>query len=895
MNSFRASGFAGAALLIIGLSVGPSYSQVGTSQLSGKATDAEVGVPWTGSRGIQQTSMGIMEHQRRLEPFRRPRPQKPEFEVERKYLPQNPQSVDQVSWPTVQTLQKPTSILAPQALGISFTGSTLADKGLFPPDCMGDAGPTQYIVDVNNRIRSFVKSTGVADGVLDVDPDVFFSPVLTPLGGSVADNFTTDPRIRYDRHSGRWFVIMIDVPLSSTSALLPNRVMIGVSDAGIVTSGTVWTLFYYRHDSVGTTPNNDSNNFADYPTLGVDPNALYIGDNVFTLAGSYVGTSGFVVRKSSILDSGPIVVTAFRNLTGSTIGPGPFTPQGVDNLDAGATEGYFIGVDNRTFGTLMLRRITNPGGTPSISGNISLTVSSTSNPLKVPHLGNTGGTNGRLDALGDRLFAAMIRNASLWTAHNIGVNNSGTITSANRTGSRWYEIINLTTSPSLRQSGTVYDPSAPNDGNQLSYWIPAIAVSGQGHVAMAFSVAGVNSYVNAAAVGRLSGDALGTMQSLTVYTSSSTAYNPPGDPGGSSGRRWGDYSLTRVDPNDDMTMWTIQEFCNATNSYGERVVQLMAPPPATPSGVSPTEIAPAASTTVTVTGTSASGSGFYDPGSGYANRISASLTGATGSVGTVSVNAITYNTPTSVAFTLNSTGCSGNFFVTITNPDGQSASSASALLNVNPALPIELTSFQGSYQKAGGVLLEWTTVSEVDNLGFEVQRSGVMEGAYVALQDGFVPGHGTTLVPQQYRYLDRAAEQQFPYYRLKQIDMDGSMHFSDPISVMPGAATALRLIPKEFSLDANDPNPFTPTTALRYQLTVACNVKLSVFDLLGREVVVLVDEPKAPGSYEVKFDAGGISSGVYLYRLEAGNPSTGSGPRAESSVFVQTKRLVLLK
>src|SRR6185437_5936317 len=95
----------------------------------------------------------------------------------------------------------------------------------------------------------------------------------------------------------------------------------------------------------------------------------------------------------------------------------------------------------------------------------------------------------------------------------------------------------------------------------------------QGHVAFGFSTAGTPYRIDAATNGRLTTDALGQLGTPTIYTASSTAYNPPGDPGDSvSGRRWGDYSFTSVDPLDDMTMWTIQEFCNATNSYGVRAV-----------------------------------------------------------------------------------------------------------------------------------------------------------------------------------------------------------------------------------------------------------------------------------------------------------------------------------
>jgi hypothetical protein len=153
----------------------------------------------------------------------------------------------------------------------------------------------------------------------------------------------------------------------------------------------------------------------DYPTLGIDANALYIGGNNFcgSPTQTFNSTDGYVVRKSSILSAGPLVVTAFRGLVATSTGAGPFTPRGVDNYDSASNEGYFIGVDNASFGTLMLRRVSTPGATPTISANISIGVNTTEFPITVPHLGNTGSTNGNLDGLDDRLFAAHIRNGRL--------------------------------------------------------------------------------------------------------------------------------------------------------------------------------------------------------------------------------------------------------------------------------------------------------------------------------------------------------------------------------------------------------------------------------------------------------------------------------------------------
>jgi len=574
-----------------------------------------------------------------------------------------------------------TEIAAGQTTGVNFTGATLFDTQAFPPDSMGAAGPSQFIVAVNGRIRSFNKTTGTADGVLNVNPDVFFQSVMTP---PATNNFTSDPRIRYDRLSGRWFLIIIDVP--GQSGAIPNRILLAVSDSAVITPSTVWTFFQFQHDQVTPTSSKDTGKFADYPTLGIDANALYIGVNLFGTRGqgTFANTTAFVVRKSSILGAGPIVVTAFRELVSNNPNEGgPYTPQGVDNYDPGATEGYFIGVDSAFYGRLKLIRVSDPGGTPSISGNINITVPLTGNTINVPHLGNNNGANGYLDGLDFRLIAAHVRNGKLWTAHNIAVDNNGAPNGTDtRMGIRWYELGNLgAAQPTVVQSGTLFQPSAGNTTDQRSYWMGSVMVSGQGHAVMGFSVAGQQEYANAGYAGRLANDPPGTFRTPVLYTSSTSSYNPPSNPGGAGGRRWGDYSYTSLDPNDDMTMWTIQEWCNAQNIYAVQVVKVLAPLPATPASCLPASLDQGASNVdVTLIGTTDGDTGFFDPGPGFSNRIAAVI-GGTG----VTVNSVIYNNPTNLTLNLSVTAnaAPGMRMVTVTNPDGQSAASAGGILAIN--------------------------------------------------------------------------------------------------------------------------------------------------------------------------------------------------------------------
>jgi hypothetical protein len=641
----------------------------------------------------KETVEVLMERQRNMPQSINTRVHGEQKYPSRKNLPQNPNAKAVASYP-INNIVEPaerngTSIEAAQTPSTSFTGATLSETGSFPPDVMGAVGPTQYIVAVNGRIKSFNKTTGVADGVLNLSPDVFFASVLTPVVTPVLQVFTSDPRIRYDRFSGKWIVIIIDVPCTNATcaSTAANRILIGVSNTSTITPTTVWTFSQFL---------GQANTFTDYPTLGVDINAIYIGTNMFSLAGSFVGTNGYVINRANLLAGGAYTVNTFLNLAAAA-GAGPFTPQGVDNFDATATQGYFIGVDNATFATLMLRRITNPGGvTPTISANISLTVPTTTSPTTIPHLGNTGGTNGNLDALDDRLYAAMIRGGHLWTAHSFRVSTAGVASTAAgaRNGTRWYDITNLTTTPTLTQSGTIFDATATNP---RFYSIPSVFVSGQGHAAFSMTTGGLADRSNAATTGRFITDALGTTQTPILTTASATAYNPPSDPGGAGGRRWGDYSYVSLDPLDDMTMWMTHEFCSATNIYGVNVTKLLAPPPALPASTSPSSTsAGQASVNVVLTGTATAGSGFYDPGTNLPspalpfNHIAATVSGG------VIVNSITYTDPTHITLNLNTSAATvGNQTITVTNPDGQSLTSATGILSITAAVP-SIYTFNGN-------------------------------------------------------------------------------------------------------------------------------------------------------------------------------------------------------
>jgi len=544
--------------------------------------------------------------------------------------------------------------------------ATLADTGSLPPDTMGDLGPAQYLVGLNGRLRTIAKATGSADGVLDADTDVFFPAALRGPG------VTTDPRVRFDRRSGRWFVLMITVAL-------PNRFVLAVSSGAVVTPATTWMQFQWANTRTeGGAPAGPSC-LADYPTLGVDEDALYIGVNQFCGSGlnalAFDSTSVYVLPRASLV-AGTLAVAAFDGVLPGPTSDGVYTPQGVDNFDGDTSAGFVIGVDNAGFGSLVMHRISNPGTTPSISGAIAVAVPPTGLPIDVPHPGGTL----PLDGLDDRLLQAVIRHGRLWTTQQIQVDGAGAADdNGGRNAVRWYEIGSLDSTPALVQSGTVFDGAGVNP---VSYWMGGIMANGQGHAALGMSVAGAATHVNTAFTGRLATDAPGVMDPPAQYSANgSFSYNQQSAP--ATAQRWGDYSYTSVDPDDDMTFWTLQQYVNATNSYAVRLVRLLSPPPATIAAVSPAVVDAGVQTViVNVAGSTTDGRGFFDPGPGFARRLTATVSGAG-----VAVTDVIVNSPASLTLVLNTSGAAaGARTLTVTNPDGQTTSLAGAL-TIGPSTP----------------------------------------------------------------------------------------------------------------------------------------------------------------------------------------------------------------
>ena len=192
------------------------------------------------------------------------------------------------------------------------------------------------------------------------------------------------------------------------------------------------------------------------------------------------------------------------------------------------------------------------------------------------------------------------------------------------------------------------------------------------------------------------------------------------------------------------------------------------------------------------------------------------------------------------------------------------------------AVPVELTSFTASVE-GRSVNLQWTASTQLNNKGFQIERkSGNADYQAVA----FIKGEGTTSEQKTYTYKDQDLKEGKYTYRLKQIDLDGSVNYSNEVNVSVE-------MPVSFNLFQNYPNPFNPSTTINFSLPQKSEVKLVVYDILGKEVKTLINGNRDAGSYEIKWNGQNnngqsVATGIYIYRISAGS-------------FSAEKKMILMK
>jgi hypothetical protein len=423
-------------------------------------------------------------------------------------------------------------------------------RDVIPPDTMGAAGPNHLVSILNSEFGVFGK-----DGTLrsSVTLQSFWASLGTDPGEPA--DFPFDPKILFDQYSGRFVAITLDCTVAPHS-----WVLVAVS----TTSNPLdpWDKFAIDADLDNNV--QQYNNTADYPGLGVDASNIYITANMFSASDVGQYSKVWVIPKAQDLSgAGPVTWYEIRDPE-----PFRFSMQPAHSFGTSAAE-YFLFEGNGS--TLRLARIDNVNGTPVWHSSVPISI--TPNTY-TPASGLTGapqpGTDCTVDTADTRMLNAVYRNGSVWGTHHVPG-------AGGKTEVAWYRIDPSTNTAAAQ--GRIADA-------QLWYYYPSIAVNQDNVAALGFS--GSSTEEHASAYYTVVWPSTGMADPVTLLHPGVAPYTKT-----LSGPsiRWGDFSATSVDPVDDNTFWTLQEYAAAphqsTSMWGTwwgKIVPGQPTPPPPPSG-----------------------------------------------------------------------------------------------------------------------------------------------------------------------------------------------------------------------------------------------------------------------------------------------------------------------
>jgi hypothetical protein len=436
-------------------------------------------------------------------------------------------------------------------IGQNFTGSVEGvDSSASPADSNGAAGPMHFVEFINGRFSVYAKTDGTR--VQTMTDLQFWNGAGLSFASTVA---VTDPRLIYDTASQRWIAAMVDFVANQPGAK-SNHYLLAVSQTADPTSA--WTAFSFTSDTNGQL-------FADFPTLGLDENGVYLSGNMFDTQGNAVGPSLVTIPKANLLGPtpstngltylGPFTYSSRGNILQPVITTGKASTGerivaagdlGV-NLDTGQLDGPQT--------SLVLSAFASPS--PQLLALSSPAVDLTVPAYTVPI--DPAQPNGRTPlADNDARIAASARRVGdiVYATHAIEQDNRAAI--------RWYKIdaVNNT----LIQSGTISDPV-------LDLFYPSIAANESGVVVIGCNGSSPTNYISSYAVAGSTTNGTLSFGDLTLLKAGTATYRNPDPNTGES--RWGDYSATTVDPADPTRFWTIQMIATGRTAWATQITELL--------------------------------------------------------------------------------------------------------------------------------------------------------------------------------------------------------------------------------------------------------------------------------------------------------------------------------
>jgi len=413
----------------------------------------------------------------------------------------------------------------------------LLDNGLvIPPDTNGAVGPNHVMTMLNSEVR-IQNKTGA---ILSTVSLTTFWTAGTGLFGS-----PFDPKVVYDSLSGRW-IAACDADARSTT----SKVFFAISDTNDPTGN--WT--FYSFDADGA-----SLEWADFPSLGVNATWIAITNNMHTVMGNiWAGAKMMVIDKATALTGGALTITVFPAGFDNGGGYTSHSLQPAITFDVAEPKLYIVDNGGWYSGGIFLGRISEITGTgpvpvwsatagSSFANSGFFTVANNFNYYQID-AAQLGSAN-LVETNDARALNAVFRNGRLWYTHSAGLPVAPAV--ANRTASFWYQLNPAAMPTPIAQSGVI----DPGDGEHVFY--PSISANRNNDAVIGFSRSDTTRYAEGAYAARRAGDVLGTMGPVQVTKVGEAPYYKTF---GSGRNRWGDYSSTVIDPSDDLTFWTLQEY-----------------------------------------------------------------------------------------------------------------------------------------------------------------------------------------------------------------------------------------------------------------------------------------------------------------------------------------------
>ena len=430
-------------------------------------------------------------------------------------------------------------------IGLNFIGATFGvDSAATPPDSNGVIGPAHFVEFINGRFAVFDKLTGVK--ALTITDLNFWKNAGVTFTSNLR---TTDPRVLYDPASSRWFASQVDFDPSVQAS---NRFLIAVSATADPTGA--WNAFAFAADPV-------DGNFADFPTLGLDANGVYLAGDMFDPSGNGIGSTLVAIPKSDLLANPP---TIDRRRSFGIMGYDTYGEVLQPTVSLGATAGGEAilavesgGNDFVPHSHLVTFTVQNAATPDQISEGdpVKVSIPAYTVPINPPQPSGQS----TLDDGDARLGSLVYRVGDLlYAVHGLEVSKRAAI--------QWF-VLNANDF-SVVQTGLITDPS-------LDLFYPSIAANAAGVAVIGCNASSRTSFISCNAyVGETVNGVL-TFGSRQALKTASVSYSVIDSDGVS---RWGDYSATSVDPKDPTHFWTIQMYPSASKSWSTQITELIVTP-----------------------------------------------------------------------------------------------------------------------------------------------------------------------------------------------------------------------------------------------------------------------------------------------------------------------------